>query len=87
MNEDVNEMEPACDIVPASERKSIETDEKEVTVNSDRKAVSSDGKDLVTQLPQDFIASTTKKKECYKELYISEKHPFAKLKYGGFKSG
>ena len=48
MNEDVNEMEPGCDIPPASEGKPAETDENEVTVNSDRKAVSSDGKDLVT---------------------------------------
>ena len=53
--EDVNEMEPVCEIAPA------ETDEKEVSVISDRK-VSSDGKnDLVSQLPQDFIAPTAKK--------------------------
>ena len=84
MNEDVNEMEPGCDISPAWEGKPVETDEKEVTVNSDRKAVSSDGKDdFVTQLLQDFIAPTAKKKE----LYVSEKHPFEEMKYVGFKSG
>ena len=62
MNEDVNEMEPGCDISPAWEGKPVETDEKEVTVNSDGK------NDLVTQLPQDFIAPTAKKKG----LYVSE---------------
>ena len=62
MKEDVNEMEPGCDIAPALEGKAVETDEKEVTVNSDGK------NDLVTQLPQDFIAPTAKKKE----LYVSE---------------
>ena len=77
MNEDVNEMEPGCEIAPA------ETDEKEVSVTSDRKAVSSDGKDdLVSQLPQDFIAPTAKKKE----LYVPEKCQL-KIKYGGFKHG
>ena len=55
MIEDVNEMEPVCEIAPA------ETDEKEVSVISDRKTVSSDGKDdLVSQLPQDFIGPTFK---------------------------
>ena len=53
MNEDINEMEPVCEIAPA------ETDEKEVSIISDRKAVSSDGEnDLVSQLPQNFIAPT-----------------------------
>ena len=60
MNEDVNEMEPGCEIAPA------ETDEKEVSVISDRKSVSSDGKDdLVSQLPQDFIAPTAKKMDLH----------------------
>ena len=67
MNEDVNEMESGCDIAPASEEKSAETDEKEVAINSDRISISSDRKDddLVTQLPQDFIAPTANKKEFY----------------------
>ena len=52
----------ACLKLPVSEIASAETDEKEVSVISDRKAVSSDGKDdLVSQLPQDFIAPTAKK--------------------------
>ena len=71
-------------VLDASEGKSAETDEKEVTVNSDRKIFSCDGKDdLVTQLPRDFIASAAKKRE----LYVSEKHPVPKMKYGGFKHG
>ena len=77
MNEDVNEMEPGCEIAPA------ETDEKEVSVISDRKAVSSDGKDdLVSQLPQDFIGPTAKKIE----LHIPEEYQL-KMKNGGFRHG
>ena len=54
MIEDINEMEPVCEIAPA-------TDEKEISVISDRKDVSSDGKDdIVSQFPQDFIAPTAK---------------------------
>ena len=76
MNEDVNEMEPGCEIAPA------ETDEKEVSVISERKSVSSDGKDdLVSQLPQDFIAPTANKKD-----YVPEKCQL-KMKYRGFKHG
>ena len=77
MTEDVDEMEPASEITPA------ETDEKEVSVISDRKAVSSDGKDdLVSQLPQDFIAPNAKKKK----LDIPEVYQL-KTKNEGFRFG
>ena len=74
MSEDVNEMEPGCEIALA------ETDEREVI--SDRKAVSDGKDDLVSQLPQDFIGPTAKKIE----LHIPEEYQL-KMKNGGFRHG
>ena len=77
MSEDINQMEPGCEIALA------ESDEKEVSVISDRKTVSSDGKDdLVSQLPQDFIGPTVKTMD----LRIPEEYQL-KMKNGGFRYG